>query len=277
MRSCLTAEPCVRARLDFARAGGRTRLLRQHVPYPFHVTQPFSLDPGRPDLATLYLQSASGGLYRGERLDLTITAGAAAAVAVTTQSATIVHDCQGQPAAQTVKLALQPGSLLIYTPDPLVLFPGAAVHTALEVTLPPGAVAVCQDGFACHDPAGRGAMFDEIRMATVVRSPAGAVLMTDRGVITGAALGGAASPLGPVYRAAGGLLLLGMALPGARALQDEIDGLGCLAGWSALPNGIGTGIRLLAQDGAALARGLAAATRACFTAAVGVAPAPRRK
>ena len=101
--------------------------------------------------------------------------------------------------------------------------------------------------------------------------------MTDRGVISGAALGGAASPLGPAYRAAGGLLLLGMALPGGRALQDELDGLGCMAGWSALPNGIGTGIRLLAPDGAALARGLAVAFRACFTAAAGVPPAARRK
>ena len=51
----------------FARGGGKTFLLRQFAPYPFHVARPHRLDAARPDLATLYLQSASGGLYRGRQ------------------------------------------------------------------------------------------------------------------------------------------------------------------------------------------------------------------
>jgi urease accessory protein len=53
----------VEASLCFSRGGGRTVLARQRLPYPFHATRTFHLDQARPDLATLYLQSAAGGLY----------------------------------------------------------------------------------------------------------------------------------------------------------------------------------------------------------------------
>ena len=77
-------------------AGGRTVLRRQHVGYPFHVTRAFQLDRMRPDLATLYLQSASGGLYAADRLALDLVVGAGAALNLTTQASTVVHDARGQ-------------------------------------------------------------------------------------------------------------------------------------------------------------------------------------
>ena len=246
------------------------------MPYPFHVTRPFHLDPGRPDLATLYLQSASGGVYSGERLGLSVAMGKGAAAFVTTQSATIVHDCRGRPAAVHVRLSLARGSLLAYAPDPLVLVPGAAVRATLDVTLGPGAAVVCQDGFACHDPGGSGAPFDHVQTETVVRGPDGTLHVTDCGLVAGAMLGTAASPLGP-FRAAGSVLLLGRTLEDGKTLHSRIDRLGCVSGVSALPNGAGTGIRLLAPDGGRLSLALALASNACFRAASGVDPAPRRK
>ena len=65
----------VEASLHFSHGGGRTVLACQHVPYPFHATRPFYLDRTRPEIATLYLQSASGGLYRGDEVALSIVAG----------------------------------------------------------------------------------------------------------------------------------------------------------------------------------------------------------
>src|SRR3981081_435948 len=70
-------------------AGGRTVLRRQHVGYPFHVTRAFQLDRMRPDLATLYLQSASGGLYAADRLTLDLAVGAGSALNPTTQTPTV--------------------------------------------------------------------------------------------------------------------------------------------------------------------------------------------
>src|ERR1700720_1634767 len=77
-------------------AGGRTVLRHQHVGYPFHVTRAFQLDRKRPDLATLYLQSASGGLYAADRLALGVTAGAGPALNLTTQASTVVHVGRGE-------------------------------------------------------------------------------------------------------------------------------------------------------------------------------------
>jgi urease accessory protein len=75
----------------FARGGGRTFLMRQFTPYPFHVARPHRLDAARPDLATLYLQSVSGGLDRGDRLGLAVETRPSAAAHMTSQAATVVH------------------------------------------------------------------------------------------------------------------------------------------------------------------------------------------
>ncbi len=88
-----------------------------------------------------------------------------------------------------------------------MLFPGAALQTAMDITLAPGALALCQDGFACHDPAGREGIFDFIAIPTVVRADDARVYMTDRGVVHGAALETIVSPLG-LYQAGVSLLLL---------------------------------------------------------------------
>lgn len=266
----------VRAVLDCGVAGGRSRILRQHVPYPFHITQPFYLDAARPDLATLYLQSASGGLYSGDHLELSLHAREGSALAVTTQAATLVHDCRGEAAVQRAHLSLARDSVLLYTPDPLVLFPGAALRSSLEITLAPDAIALCQEGFACHDPDGNAGVFDHIEIDTTVRAPDGRVYATDRSRITGDSLGTPASPLGP-FRASGSVLLLGAGLPDPAALQAGIDRTDCFSGIADLPNEIGIAIRLLAPDGGRLARGLALAFDACFHAALGVRPAARRK
>src|SRR3981081_1957493 len=77
-------------------AGGRTVLRRQHVGYPFHITRAFQLDKMRPDLATLYVQSTSGGLYAADRLALDLVVGTGAALNLTTQASTVVHDARGQ-------------------------------------------------------------------------------------------------------------------------------------------------------------------------------------
>jgi urease accessory protein len=264
------------ARLVFGPAAGRTILLRQHVPYPFHITRPFHLDPALPDLATLYLQSSSGGLYRADDLLLAIDTGMGARAAVTTQAATMARDSAGGTAVMRTELRLAPRSVLLFTPDPLVLFPGAVVRSTLDVVLADDAVALCADGFACHDPAGAGRAFRMLETRTTIRTPAGRTLVADRGFIEGATLGTAASPLGP-YHAAGTLLLLGARLDDAAAVQVALDATGCLAGLSALPNDAGTAIRLLAPDGGRLARGLAVAFETCFRAIFGCPPAPRRK
>jgi urease accessory protein len=281
------------ASLHFSYGGGRTVLGRQHVPYPFHATRAFYLDRERADLATLYLQSAAGGLYRGDRVALSISAGAQSAAHVTTQAATIVHRTDGFPVEQTTRLEIGEKAFLAWTPDPLVLFPGAEISCATEITLAATSSAILTDGLSHHDPQnpdpkssgqknpdpkGFGRPFARYGNVAVVRDAAGRILLNDRGAIAGEAMFAPSSPLGP-HRAAGTVLVLGRGaeLCDPALLDQRLAARGCVAGFSPLPNDAGIGSRVLAANGGALARGLEAAFALAFEAVFGVAPARRRK
>jgi urease accessory protein len=268
----------IEAALHFATGGGRTVLAHQHVPYPFHVTRAFHLDRPRPDLATLYLQSASGGLYRGDLLMLDIDVASGAAAHVTTQAATVVHDTRERCATQLTRLRVAAGSFAAVVPEALVLFPGAAIDSRMEVKLEQGARAILAEGFAHHDPAGEDRPFARVALSTVVRDANDRVVLSDRGAISGSAFFGAASPAGSC-RATGMLFALGPGAEGldAAALEHRLAAAGCLAGVSRAPHELGLAVRILAPDGGTLARGLDIAFTAAFEALLGFPPARRRK
>jgi urease accessory protein len=266
------------ASLHFRAGGGRTILARQRVPYPFHATRTFYLDRARPDIATLYLQSASGGLYRGDRVALSIVADPDAAVHVTTQASTIVHRTHQRGVVQATRIDIGERAFVAMTPDPLVLFPGAGIGCSTDVTLASSGRAILIDGLAHHDPEGLGRPFDRYSNAVVVRDGFGRVLLADRGSLTGEAMSGPASPLGP-FRAVGAVFVLGQGSErcDAAILERRLAAFGCVAGLSTLPNHAGIGGRVLAADGGALARGLEAAFAIAFEALIGLPPARRRK
>ncbi len=268
----------VGAELAFAVGGGRTVLARQFVPYPFHITRPFRLDSERPDLATLYLQSASGGLYRGDDLTLRVSTGTRAAAHLVTQAATVVHDTGASPARQRVEIDVGADAFLAYTPDPLVMFPGAAILNATRVTLAAGARAIVADAFAMHDPTAAGCPFASLMQDFEVVDASGRTLVRDVGRIDGAAIVSAASPLGP-FRACGTLCVLASAevLPSPAALRDAGEACGGLAGVTLLPGAAGLMVRMLADDGGKLRLGLEAALDVAFASLVGTRLAPRRR
>ncbi|MSO70249.1 MAG: urease accessory protein UreD, partial [Alphaproteobacteria bacterium] len=84
---------CAKFRFE-RRESERTHMARNYAAYPYHVTRPLYFDAGWPELPTLLLQSASGGLFQGDRLSLEVSVGAGAAVQITTQSATKVHSME---------------------------------------------------------------------------------------------------------------------------------------------------------------------------------------
>lgn len=271
-----------RFELSFHRSGERTRLGRQFVSYPFHLTRPFTLDPALPALTTVYQQSCSGGLYRGDRLQLRIGIGPAAAVHFTTQAATVVHDCRGRAVEQTTHLRLEPKSFLAWTPDPLVLMPGAAVTSRTEVTLGEGAVALLSDAFARHPLGGRPPGPERLDSDLVVRDRGGVLGCRERWSFAADDLARSDSPLGG-FPIAAAHLLLGPAhrLPPRVALKTALHttvvGGAAVAGVSALPNGLGWSVRVLAQDAVA-ERAIATALFVLATrTALGAAPRRRPK
>ncbi|MDQ0390900.1 urease accessory protein UreD [Labrys monachus] len=266
------------ARLSFVRGGGRTVLARQHVPYPFHITRPFSLDRNLPDLATLYLQSSSGGLYRGDRLGLDIEVGSGAQAHVTSQAATVVHATTGDEARLSTAVRLHADALLALTNDPFILFPDAHLRAETAVTLSPGARAILADGFATHAPGGGGRPFGKLRTELCIRDESGRILVWDRGAVSGIQFAGPSSPLGP-YRAMGNLVALGPRRSDidTAALTKQLDALECRIGMSELPNGCGIAVRCIAPTGGHLSRGMAHVFTALFEAWTGHVPLPLRK
>ena len=267
-----------RFELALSRHGARSHIGRQYVSYPFHMTRPFALDAAIPSLLTVYQQSSSGGLYRDDRLSSRFDIGAQAACHVTTQAATVVHDCHGQPARQTTEIVLEEGAFLALTPDPLVLFPGAACSSVVHARLAPGAVLLLSDAFALHDPEGRGRAFERLEAKVDIRDADGRLLVRDNFDIAGVELAGTASPIGG-WKVVSSFMLLGA--PDRLPTANELAALGQaerqVVGITALPNGAGWGVRCLAADAIA-ARNIAESLFACAVAAAfGQQPVPRRK
>ncbi len=257
-------------------AGGRSILRRQHVGYPFHVTRGFYLDRARPDLLTLYLQSASGGLYAGDRLKLNVSVAAGASFHLTTQASTVVHDGRNSGARQQQSITVEAGSFCAISSDPYVLFPGAGLQLDTIATVAEDAVLFLADGFAVHDPRQTGRTFASFASRQRILRPDGRLLISDRGSIRGdRAAAGALGDMG----AAATVVVIAPAnrLPEVGTLNEAIDRCGCLSGASSAPNGCGLVMRLLAPDGGTLARGMEAAFHVAAQAALGIELARRRK
>ncbi|HMH61633.1 MAG TPA: urease accessory protein UreD [Bradyrhizobium sp.] len=259
-------------------AGGRTVLRRQHVGYPFHVTRAFQLDRMRPDLATLYLQSASGGLYAADRLALDLVVGAGAALNLTTQASTVVHDARGQGSTMCQSVTVKDNAFCAIISDPYVLFPGADLYIETTATVAAGATLIMAEGFAAHDPHRRGETFARFSTHTRIMAPEGRLLVSDRGSVRGEELSASCGTLGGMA-AAGSVLMITAPdrLADIAEIEAAADAGGCLAGVTAAPNQAGLAMRLLAPDSGTLIRGIEAAFHLAARAALGVDLMPRRK
>ncbi len=268
----------VTARLRFARGGGRTYLERQSVPYPFHVTRPHYLDRARPDRATLILQSAAGGLFRGDRLEIDIVAGRETHAEVASQAATVVHATREDGVMLRTRIDVGAGAVLTMRTDPFILFPGTTLSSDTRIALAPDATAVVAEGFAIHDPTAAQRPFDRLSLRCRVQRSDGTILVDEGGDIDGHAFSGMSSPLG-CHRAMGVVMILGQA--GANLDLDALDAAaghdGTLAGATRLPNGAGTSVRILAGAGGRLAAAMDAVTTATLTSIYGASSSPRRR
>ena len=264
-----------RADLSFQRdSRGRTYLAQQYVEYPFHITKPFYLDSEWPDLATLYIASASGGLVQGDKTSLHVKTGGKAAVHVTTSAATKVHSMIEGRARQSITLEVEAGGYLEYLPDPAVLFPRSRLQSSITVTIGKGACAVVGDSIFAHNPNGNKIpSFDFYRSDCSLYQMNGELLAIDRiRIENGESLFGLPGITGG--RFAQGTVYL---VCEDRPFDEMTDGLrramvsvpDVYWGVSILPNDCGIWLRVLAEDGHALRNALTTAWTSCRKLAVG--------
>ena len=278
-----TTRRLVSGRLDLefaADADARTYLRRQYAGYPFHICRVQFQDRDIPDLATLYIQSCSGGVYEDDRLDFNLAVREHAQVHVSTQSATIVHTMPAGSAEQGVRIECEAGSYLEYLPDPQILFPGSSFRSGIRVRLCGNAVAVISDSFLRHDPTGKDGMFSAYSTEILIENSAGSALAIDRLKIDGGFQPSRPGILGSF--AAQGTLMIACLHPLPSATFEELLKVRLAEGEAAigvteLPKNAGMLVRVLAVDGAALKRAMQMVWSAARLALKGSRPMERRK
>lgn len=120
------------AEIGFVQAEDRTRLAHLHQRTPLRVLFPDS-EPGEPTIAALVM--TSGGIAGGDRLAVSVTAGAGSAATVTGQAAEKVYRAiDGEPPAQSsVGLNVEAGAWLEYLPQETILFDRARLQRRFDI------------------------------------------------------------------------------------------------------------------------------------------------
>src|SRR5215216_6975816 len=269
--------------LDFRRdSAGRTFIAKQYADYPFHICKAQYFDEQPSGMATLYIQSCSGGLFEDDRLSFTINAAEGTALHVTTQASTIVHSARGAGfASQYGQIIARPGALVEYLPDPIILFPGSRFRTRLTVQLAESVNLVVGESFLLHDPAGVNAWPEAFDSCLEVRLPDGSLLARDRMRIDGKTWQAHLPGCWGDWSCHGLLLVMAGSISceslctAMRAAASSVDGV--YAGASALPHRKGTFARFLARDAVQLKNAMTTGWIAARTLLSGAAPLPRRK
>lgn len=263
--------------VSFFRDSARTRLGKQFVSYPFHLTRPFTFDAQIPEFLTIYQQSSAGGLYRADQLSSSFTVGPGAAVHFTTQSATLVHDCQGEPARHQIEVDVQKGAFFAYSPDPLVLFPGAVLEVKLSIRVAEAAAIFAGETITNHDPSYESQKFDMLLMDTEVRGGENQLLCRERLRVSGARFLGAPL-LHSKWKILGNYLFIGdhHRLPTRDTLEFS-SSTDVALGVTALPNNGGWGIRFVASSASAARSVTERLFEISVLAGLGKLPTKRRK
>jgi len=259
---------------------GQTYIAGQRTEYPFHMTRPFRLPADPEGMLTLYLQSSSGGLYRGDRLTLDVNIEEKAALHLTTQAGTVVHHTREGEASQTTNIRVAAGGFCEYLPDPLILFTGARLCTRTHAVVEPGVTLLLADAFTTHDPEGGQEPFANLNNELKLESSNGELLAVDRFEIDGAAFTSGNSALQGGQLSQGTVLLVapGDLSPVMTALRQSLNSTpGIYAGVSMLPEKRGIWCRFLADDGVALGAALKNAWATVRTELTGIPPNDRRK
>lgn len=264
-----------------AYAEGRSYLRRQYASYPFHVCRVHYHDKDQPGLATLYVQSCSGGIYEDDRLDLTLATARGAEAHVSTQAATVVHSMPSRSASQRVRIRCEGGSYLEYLPDPQILFPDSRFRSEVVVRLGGDAVALASDSFLCHDPAGQDGTFASYFSEIVIENETGKALAVDRLKVDGQAFRDSCPGISGRFKAQGTMIVAGLDFSASAVvgvlhkvrLDRDVAAIGC----SQLPNSAGILVRVLAADGAALKLAMHQVWCAARLALKGSHPVERRK
>lgn len=265
--------------LALAPSGGSTRVVRQYQRAPLHVYRPIYLDPGRPDMAFVFLQQQGDGLVQGDRYRVDVDCAPGSAVHLTTQAATKVFGAKESIATQLVNLNVGDGAVLEYLPDPVVPFRRSRLFQRTRLTVAEDATVILGEtllpGRVAH---GEEHVYDVYWAETECQRPDGTLLFADTLRLRPGEVGAPRSPgvLGEYDVVATLYVMCARVAPpelvellrGALATCPDV-----LAGASELPGACGAAVRMLGMTSRAVQAAMRITWNAARTALLD-APAP---
>lgn len=264
--------------LQFAKnIDGRTYLENQYASYPFHIcrTQYFDNDP--PGMASVYIQSASGGIYENENLTTNVVANSHSFSHITTQASTIVHGMSNGGALQTINVNATNHAYTEYISDPLILFPEAKLRSDINIYVDETSTAVIADAFLLHFLKGDDYLFDQLNTYLQVYTEDSQLLAKD----VYRANPGNFLIDGRQYISMGTLTIVNRANICDRLLlplqQAIISDRSIYGGASLLPHNCGVMVKFLAPDGDSLKKALLRTWVLVRESIVGIRPNLRKK
>jgi urease accessory protein len=243
------------------------------------MTAPLYLDAAAPDMAFVYIQNPTGGVFAGDRLRTSVTVDPGVRVHVTSQSATKLYRMDdGMHAEHELKFELGTGGYLEHVPDALIPQAGSRYRQHAKVELGSGAILITSETIA-PGRAASGERFEYALLDLAVEVwREGRELCADRLVLEPPR---ARPSRAGVLGCADYLVTLLVLAPESdtRALAGAIDdALAPSAGAAGeLPNSAGVVARALAADAHAAQRALRRGWAAARLALVGLPPPDRRK
>jgi urease accessory protein len=274
-----------RLELDFARAEGKTCLVREFARAPFHVSGTLDHDP-LAEAATVYVQSPTGGVAQGDRRSVEVTVGPDAVAGVANGSATKVFSMEANYARTDVSLSVGARGHLEYVPGTTILHADARLCRSLTLEVAPDASAVLGEVIVPGRLArGEAFAFDRYVSRVRIRGPDG-LLAEDATRLQPADWSPRAPGVLGDATVLGTLFVVAPAADGDRltdAVHERIAGVdgasadGSAAGATALPNDAGAVVRVLGDTAEDVRERLRAAWDRARRDLLGAPAPPRRK
>jgi urease accessory protein len=262
---------------------GRTRLAQRNMRFPLRTTAPMYLDPATRDMAFVYVQNPTGGVFPGDRLETMLALDVGARVHLTTQSATKIYGMEEAGALQSLDVRLASGSYLEVVPDLVIPQARSRYCQRLDVSMASDAGLFISEMIAPGRLA-RGERFEyaALDLRTRVLDHDGKELVADamrfeparrppdrRGLIGRFSFVGTALAVAPSCDAS----------ELARAIDDACSGIGddVVAAGCPIHGDVGVAVRVVANSHRSLRDILDVVWGVVRERLVGASPPPRRK
>jgi len=130
-------------RIELAKVGGRTAIIRCRANSPLRLLTPQNHSP----VARIVAGSYGGGMVGGDKIDMTVDAGAGTRCLLGTQASTKIYRSAGAGCSQHLKVSAKDEAIIVSLPDPVVCFAGSRFSQRQQFDLAASASLIALDWF----------------------------------------------------------------------------------------------------------------------------------